>query len=85
MREYFGDGFRWLDLVRTQTWAERAGSYTIGDDYYKADDPATHVRSHTRTIEDYMYLRPIPQNQINGLVMDEADKAAYQNPGYPTK
>ena len=30
-REYFGEGHRWFDLVRTQTWAERAAPYTIAD------------------------------------------------------
>ena len=29
MREYYGDGFRWFDLVRTQTWDKRAGKYTV--------------------------------------------------------
>lgn len=29
MREYCGDGFRWFDLVRTQTWDKRAGKYTV--------------------------------------------------------
>jgi len=78
MREYFADGIRWFDLTRTQTWAERAGKYTIGDNYEAPTE-------HTRTIENYMYLCPIPQKQINGLVMDEDAKKAYQNPGYPTE
>ena len=80
MREYFADGIRWFDLTRTQTWAERAGKYTIGDNYYPAEPTV-----HNRTIENYMYLCPIPQKQINGLVMDEEAKKAYQNPGYPTE
>ena len=29
-REYFGEGYRWYDLVRTQKWEEFAGSYEIG-------------------------------------------------------
>ena len=78
MREYFADGIRWFDLARTQTWAERAGKYTIANSYEAPTE-------HTRTIDNFMYLRPIPQTQINGLVMDEADKKAYQNPGYPTE
>lgn len=78
MREYFADGIRWFDLARTQTWAERAGKYTIANSYEAPTE-------HTRTIDNFMYLRPIPQTQINGLVMDEAEKKAYQNPGYPTE
>ena len=32
-----------------------------------------------------MYLRPIPQGQLNGMDMSDAEKAAYQNPGYPVE
>ncbi len=39
----------------------------------------------TRNIQTYHYLRPIPQGQLNNMKMDDAAKAAYQNPGYPTK
>src|SRR5690606_3842620 len=28
-REYYGEGYRWFDLVRTQKWQELAGSYEI--------------------------------------------------------
>ena len=28
-REFWGEGYRWFDLVRTQKWAERAGVYHI--------------------------------------------------------
>ena len=78
MREFYGEGFRWFDLVRTQTWKERAGKYTISGSSWGAHKPETV----TRTIEDYMYLSPIPQQQINGMDMSDAEKAAYQNPGY---
>ena len=81
MREFYGEGFRWFDLARTQTWADRAGSYTISGDYWGAHNPQTY----TRTIEPYMYLFPIPQGQLNGMEMTDAEKAAYQNPGYPTE
>ena len=81
MREFYGEGFRWFDLVRTQTWAERAGTYTISGAYWGAHNPETF----TRTIENYMYLRPIPQGQLDGMEMTDAEKAAYQNPGYPTE
>ena len=40
------------------------------------------LATFTRTIEDYHYLRPIPTGQINAMMMDEAEKKAYQNPGY---
>ena len=79
MREYFGDGFRWFDLVRTQTWAQRAGSYTICGPGKSDHTPATV----TRKIEKYHYLRPIPQGQLDNMKMDKALKDAYQNPGYP--
>ena len=82
MRELYGEGFRWFDLVRTQTWKERAGSYTISGANWGDHTPSTV----TRTIEDYMFLRPIPQQgQLNGMEMTPAEKAAYQNPGYPTE
>ena len=28
-REFFGEGLRWFDLVRTQKWNELAGTYQI--------------------------------------------------------
>lgn len=39
----------------------------------------------TRNIQTYHYLRPIPQGQLDNMRMDDAEKAAYQNPGYPVK
>ncbi len=78
-REYFGEGQRWFDLVRTQKWAELAGSYQIGGTAYGNHTPQTVLR----TISNFYYLRPIPQvGQIDGLDMTAAEKAAYQNPGY---
>ncbi len=81
MREFYGEGFRWFDLVRTQTWAERAGTYTISGSDWGVHKPETFHR----TIENYLYLRPIPQGQLNGMEMSAAEKAAYQNPGYPVE
>ncbi len=78
-REYYGEGRRWFDLARTQTWQDRAGTYTIGTSINYGDRT---VETVTRTIPDYAYLRPIPQSQIDGLEMTEDEKAAYQNPGY---
>ncbi|HMU46691.1 MAG TPA: RagB/SusD family nutrient uptake outer membrane protein [Chitinophagaceae bacterium] len=77
-REYFGEGLRWFDLVRTQKWNELAGSYSICAASYGAHTPQTF----TRTIDPKFYLRPIPQGQIDGMEMTAAEKAAYQNPGY---
>ena len=80
MREFYGEGFRWFDLARTQTWAERAGSYTISGNSWGSHKPETF----SRTIEPYMYLFPIPQSQLNGMEMTDEEKAAFQNPGYTT-
>jgi hypothetical protein len=65
-RELCGEQSRWLDLVRTHKLVERV----------KAHNPqgAPYVQS-------YHELRPIPQSQID-LMSDDAQKAAYQNPGY---
>lgn len=77
-REYYGEGYRWFDLVRTQTWAERAKSYEICGNNYGDHTPETFER----TIETYHYLRPIPQGQLDGMEMSAQEKEAYQNPGY---
>jgi len=77
-REYFGEGLRWFDLVRTQKWNELAGSYEIGGIAYGNHTPQTV----TRTIEPKHYLRPIPQVQLDGMELTAEEKAAYQNPGY---
>jgi hypothetical protein len=77
-REYYGEGYRWFDLVRTQTWATIAGSYTICGTAYGDHTPVTV----TRTIDAKYYLRPIPDAQIQGMEMSAAEKTAYQNPGY---
>jgi hypothetical protein len=77
-REFFGEGLRWLDLVRTQKWAEIAAQYTICGTATGDHTPVTVKR----TIQTYHYLRPIPQGQIDALIMTDDEKAAYQNPGY---
>jgi starch-binding outer membrane protein, SusD/RagB family len=77
-REYFGEGYRWFDLVRTQTWATIAANYTICGTSYGDHTPVLY----TRTILPQHYLRPIPQGQIDGMEMTDEQKTAYQNPGY---
>ncbi|MDR2292947.1 MAG: RagB/SusD family nutrient uptake outer membrane protein [Prevotellaceae bacterium] len=87
-REYFGEGYRWYDLVRTQTWDRIAKNYTIVNSgsafryYNDADGKVIQPETVERTIEKYHYLRPIPQVQIDGMEMTDAEKDAYQNPGY---
>ncbi|HEY3429933.1 MAG TPA: RagB/SusD family nutrient uptake outer membrane protein, partial [Cyclobacteriaceae bacterium] len=75
-REYYGEGFRWFDLVRTQTWGTRAATYTICGTAFGDRTPVVN----NRTIPVKAYLRPIPQNQLDGMEMTEEEKAAYQNP-----
>lgn len=77
-REYFGEGLRWFDLVRTQKWNELAGTYSIGGTAYGNHTPVPV----TRTIQPFHYLRPIPQGQLDAMDMTPAEKAAYQNPNY---
>ena len=77
-REFYGEGYRWFDLARTQTWKQRAGTYEICGASYGDHTPQTV----TRDIADYLYLRPIPTGQLEGLEMTADEKAAYQNPGY---
>jgi hypothetical protein len=78
MRECWGEGYRVFDLVRTQTWAEKACTYRI------AGTGATdrELQTVTRNIPENYYLRPIPQGQIDGLEMSDEEKIAYQNPAY---
>jgi hypothetical protein len=75
-REYFGEGYRWYDLARTQMWEEIAGTYHI------CEIPGGEVLEIKRQIQPYLYLRPIPTGQLDALDGDEAYKKAYQNPGY---
>lgn len=76
LREYWGEGYRWLDLARTQEWHNRAKVYHI------ADGNGREAVEKVRTIEKHFYLRPIPQGQLDALQMTPDERAKYQNPGY---
>lgn len=76
LREYWGEGYRWFDLARTQTWEKLAGVYHI------ADANGREAKEVKRDIKKHYYLRPIPQGQLDALQMSEEEKAAFQNPGY---
>lgn len=78
-REFFGEGYRWWDLVRTQSWKDIAGTYTICGKDAGDHTPKTYERV---LITPEKYLRPIPQGQIDALQMTAEEKAAYQNPSY---
>ena len=77
-REFWGEGYRWFDLVRTQKWAERATVYHIAGDGYTDKD----LMEFKRDIPANYYIRPIPQGQIDAMEMDDSEKANYQNPAY---
>ena len=77
-REFWGEGYRWFDLVRTQKWAERAGTYRIAGSGYTDKD----LETVKRDIPAGYYIRPIPQGQLDGMEMTPEEKQAYQNPAY---
>ncbi|MBR6981503.1 MAG: RagB/SusD family nutrient uptake outer membrane protein [Prevotella sp.] len=77
-REFWGEGYRWFDLVRTQKWAERSTVYHIAGDGYTDKD----LKEFRRDIPAGYYIRPIPQGQLDGMEMSDEEKAAYQNPAY---
>ena len=77
-REFWGEGYRWFDLVRTQKWTERASVYHIAGAGY-TDKDLQEVR---RDIPANYYIRPIPQSQLDGMEMSDEEKTAYQNPAY---
>ncbi|MDR1882910.1 MAG: RagB/SusD family nutrient uptake outer membrane protein [Prevotella sp.] len=84
-REFFGEGYRWFDLARTQKWEEIAGTYEICGIIESGTNVSKdfHVpHTYVRNIQPFHYLRPIPQAQMDRLDISEAEKEAFQNPGY---
>ena len=77
-REFWGEGYRWYDLVRTQKWAERASVYHIAGSGYTDND----LEEFHRDIPANYYIRPIPQGQLDGMKMSDEEKDNYQNPAY---
>ncbi len=77
-REFWGEGYRWFDLVRTQTWKKRASVYHIAGSGYTDKD----LQEVKRDIPDGYYIRPIPQGQLDGMEMTDEEKTQYQNPAY---
>ena len=75
-REFWGEGYRWYDLVRTQKWTERASTYHIADVGYTDKD----LKEFKRNIPANYYIRPIPQGQLDGMKMTDEEKTNYQNP-----
>jgi hypothetical protein len=64
-REFYGENIRWWDLVRTQSLLERVQNWN-----------PVQAGAH---LQSYMVLRPIPQNEIDGVTQGPAFP---QNPGY---
>ena len=77
-REFWGEGYRWFDLVRTQKWAERATTYRIAGNGFTDKD----LQTVKRDIPAGYYIRPIPQGQLDGMEMTPEEKTNYQNPAY---
>jgi hypothetical protein len=57
-REFYGEGIRWWDLVRTQTLQERIANWN-----------PVQAGAH---FQSYMSLRPIPQNEIDAVTQGPA-------------
>ena len=60
LREFFGSGFRWFDLKRTQKWVERSFVYHI-----QPSGGSSSFQEVKRDIKPQAYIRFIPQAQVN--------------------
>jgi len=80
-REYYGEGYRWHDLARTQKWAEYSSTYQISSKVGDAPTTVTRV-DLVNDANKNLYLRPIPTSQLDYMDGDETFKKNYQNPGY---
>jgi hypothetical protein len=82
-REFFGEGYRWYDLARTQKWTEYSSTYRIRE---VESDPEPRTITRTDLVNDantkYLYLRPVPTSQLDNMDGDKAYKENFQNPGY---
>ena len=76
--KFYGEGYRWYDLLLTQKWNELSSSFHFCG---FADGDHTPI-SVVRDIKPYRYLRQIPQVQFDTIIMHTEEKAAYHNYGY---
>ena len=53
-REFWGEGYRWFDLVRTQKWAERASTYRIAGSGYTDKDLQTFTPAGSARRSDHV-------------------------------
>jgi starch-binding outer membrane protein, SusD/RagB family len=71
-REFYGEGVRWLDLVRTGQLVNRVLAWNPVEAGTHVNDGSGHYK-----------LRPVPQSQIDAVTSGANTGAAYwQNPGY---
>lgn len=77
-REFFAEGWRWYDLTRTGKLEDYAGTYYICE----TSPLQTTATAHTRDIQPYHYLRPIPYQQLDRMLGTPEEKNEYQNEGY---
>lgn len=70
--EFFHEGHRWFDLVRTGTFVQRMKDHSA----YESVKAESNKSEIAKNIKDYMILMPIPQREI------DLNPKLVQNPGY---
>ena len=70
--EFFHEGHRWFDLVRTNTFIQRMKDHSA----YEASVAEANKTEIAANIKDAYTLYPIPQREI------DLNEALTQNPGY---